>query len=74
MADMGVMLSGPPPLAPPPRMGVVRCAEKAPAGACKACYGRGWVLWVFPERKPRPAYWFDRGPNGERPSVCGCNE
>ena len=39
---------------------------------CDQCRGRGWVLWVYPERKPRAAYWFNRGPNGERPSECDC--
>ncbi len=38
--------------------------------ACKSCAGQGWVIWVYPERKPRPAYWFNRGPNGERPTEC----
>lgn len=37
---------------------------------CKTCKGKGWVIWVYPEGKPRPAYWFNRGPNGERPSPC----
>lgn len=41
---------------------------------CPVCKGRGWVIWVYPERMPRPAYWFNRGPDGERPSPCDdCN-
>lgn len=32
----------------------------------------GWLIWVYPERRARPAYWFNRGPNGERPSECDC--
>lgn len=39
---------------------------------CACCKGKGYVLWVYPERKPRPAYWFNRGPNGERPRECDC--
>jgi hypothetical protein len=37
---------------------------------CAACKGKGWVLWVWPNRKPLPALWFTRGPRGERPTVC----
>ena len=41
---------------------------------CKLCEDKEWVLWVYPERKPRPAFWFNRGPNGEKPVVCDCAE
>lgn len=37
---------------------------------CRACEGKGWVIQVFRERRPRPAYWFQRGPNSERPRAC----
>ena len=37
---------------------------------CKTCKGRGWVISVYPKSKPRPAYWFTRGANGERPRPC----
>ncbi len=39
---------------------------------CAACNGNGYVLWAYPARKPSPAHWFSRGPNGERPSECYC--
>ena len=49
----------------------MRPMSEAPRdGMCASCNGKGWVLWVYPERKPRPAFWFSRGPRGERPSVC----
>jgi hypothetical protein len=40
------------------------------APACPACDGRGYVLWDFPAKKPSPAYWFQRGRHGERPTPC----
>lgn len=41
---------------------------------CHSCNDKGYLLWVYPERKPRPAYWFSRGPNGERPRECDCSD
>ena len=38
---------------------------------CKTCGGKGWIVWVYPEKKPRPIMWFKRGPNGEKPKPCG---
>jgi hypothetical protein len=37
---------------------------------CKSCNGKGWLIWIWPNRKPRPAYWFTRGPKGEKPHPC----
>lgn len=41
---------------------------------CSECKGKGWTIYVYPERKPRPAYWFNRGPSGECPKPCDCGE
>lgn len=41
---------------------------------CKICEDKGWTIKVERIRQPRPAYWFNRGPNGEQPNVCtACN-
>ena len=42
------------------------------AKPCRKCSGRGYVLRLDPRRKPKPAYWFNRGPVGERPTPCDC--
>jgi hypothetical protein len=39
---------------------------------CVRCDGKGMIIWVHSEKKPRPAYWFNKGPNGEEPSDCDC--
>jgi hypothetical protein len=39
-------------------------------GDCKKCDGKGWLLYSYEWTRPRPAYWFNRGPDGEKPSVC----
>lgn len=44
--------------------------SKAQEVDCPTCKGNGWVMYVYPEKKPRPAHWFNRGPKGERPSEC----
>ena len=45
-------------------------ALQAAASVCKTCKGYGWVVWVYPEKEPRPTYWFRKGPHGERPIPC----
>jgi hypothetical protein len=37
---------------------------------CPKCQGKGWLLFLYPYRKPRPVFWFQRGRNGERPTSC----
>lgn len=50
------------------------CIARALA-ACPLCHDQGYVLWIFPARKPVPAFWFTRGPHGERPIPCEkCHE
>ena len=39
---------------------------------CIKCEGRGWTIRLHSDRTPKPAYWFNRGPEGERPAVCNC--
>lgn len=39
---------------------------------CPKCKGSGWVLWVYPETKPRPAYWFSRTKGASKPVPCDC--
>ena len=39
---------------------------------CKTCKGRGWVIWRHRAKVPTPAYWFQRGPDGEQPVVYDC--
>ena len=42
---------------------------------CPTCRGNGWVMYIFPEKEPRPSDWFRRGPGGERPRECpGCED
>ena len=39
---------------------------------CKLCKGRGWLIWIARTKRPRAAYWFNRGPEGQRPVPCDC--
>ncbi|WP_235889104.1 hypothetical protein [Maritimibacter alexandrii] len=54
-------------------MGAKPPTPRAVAGPdCRLCKDRGWIINVYRERAPRPAFWFNRGPNGERPRICDC--
>ncbi|AGG91234.1 hypothetical protein SUBG_00064 [Sulfitobacter phage pCB2047-C] len=44
-----------------------RNATQAETKPCRKCKGKGYVLRMYPRRKPQPAHWFNRGPNGEHP-------
>jgi len=46
--------------------------ERDNAKPCRKCDDRGYLLRPSPRRKPKPAYWFNRGPMGERPTPCDC--
>ncbi|AGH30744.1 MULTISPECIES: hypothetical protein [unclassified Sulfitobacter] len=50
-----------------------RNATQAETKPCRKCKGKGYVLRMYPRRKPQPAHWFNRGPNGEHPTPCECD-
>lgn len=43
---------------------------RAAPDPCRACAGKGYMLADRVGRPPSPAYWFERGVNGEQSIPC----
>jgi hypothetical protein len=52
------------------RIDAALAAEHSAADPCPACDGKGYGIWVYPQRQPTPAHWFSRGPQGQRAFPC----